>query len=134
MAKVYIIDGAQFGTLEELFEQIGRVLIPGAEWRHNLNGFNDILRGEFGTPDDGFEIHWTQSEESRARLGYGDSVRQLELRLQRCHRSNRPSVSQYLADARNGIGSTVFDWIVETIEVHGAGGDEAEDNVRLDLM
>ena len=134
MAKVYIIDGSQFGTLEEFFEQISRILIPGGDWGRNLDAFNDILRGGFGTPDDGFEIHWTHSGTSRARLGYAETVRQLELRLQRCHPSNRSNVSQQLADAHNGIGSTVFDWLVETIEVHGAGGDEAEDNVRLALM
>lgn len=134
MAKVYIIDGSQFGTLEEFFEQISRVLIPGADWGRNLDAFNDVLRGGFGTPDDGFEIHWAHSGTSRARLGYAETVRQLKLRLQRCHPSNRPNVSQQLADARNGIGSTVFDWLVEIIEVHGAGGDEADDNVRLSLM
>ena len=133
MAKVYVIDGSLFGTLEEFFEQVSRVLIPGADWGHNLNAFNDILRGGFGTPDDGFEIHWTQSNTSRARLGYAETVKQLEARVERCHPSNRPKVSQQLAEARNGIGSTVYDWLIEIIEVHGAGGDEAEDNVRLRL-
>jgi len=133
MAKVYTIDGSQFGTLEEFFEQISLILIPGADWGRNLDAFNDILRGGFGTPDDGFEIHWTQSNTSRARLGYAETVKQLEARVERCHPSNRPKVSQQLAEARNGIGSTVYDWLIEIIEVHGAGGDEAEDNVRLRL-
>ncbi|WP_428149173.1 barstar family protein [Brevundimonas sp.] len=134
MAKVYIIDGSQFGTLEEFFEQISLILIPGVDWGHNLDAFNDILRGGFGTPDDGFEIHWTHSNTSRTRLGYAETVRQLEARLERCHPSNRPNVSQQLAEARNGIGSTVYDWLVEIIAVHGSGGDEADDNVRLSLM
>lgn len=133
MANVYIIDGSRFGTLEEFFEQVSRILIPGADWGHNLDAFNDILRGGFGTPDEGFEIHWTHSDTSRARLGYAETVKQLEVRLDRCHPSNLPNVSRQLAEARNGIGSTVFDWLIEIIEMHGAGGDEAGDNVRLIL-
>ena len=101
MAKVYTIDGSQFGTLEEFFEQISLILIPGADWGRNLDAFNDILRGGFGTPDDGFEIHWTQSNTSRARLGYAETVKQLEARVERCHPSNRPKVSQQLAEARS---------------------------------
>lgn len=134
MAKVYTIDGTRFGTLEEFFEQVGRILIPSANWGRNLNGFNDILRGGFGTLEDGFEVHWIQSDTSRARLGYAETVRQLEIRLEHCHPSNRTYVSQQLAEARSGIGSTVFDWLVKIIEVHGPGGVEADDNVRLSLL
>jgi hypothetical protein len=38
-----------------------------------------------------------------------------------------------LAAARQREGSTLFDWVVEIIRDHGPGGDEAEDNVRLEL-
>jgi len=134
MAKVYVIDGARFETLEEFFQQISLVLIPGADWGRNLDAFNDILRGGFGTPNEGFEIHWVHSDTSRARLGYAETVRQLEARLERCHPSNRRNVAKQLSEARSGIGSTVFEWLVEIIEVHGDGGDEAADNVRLRLM
>jgi RNAse (barnase) inhibitor barstar len=134
MAKVYTIDGSQIGTLEDFFDQISRVLIPRADWGRNLDAFNDILRGGFGTPDDGFVIHWIQSDTSRARLGYVETAKQLEIRLGRCHPSNRTHVSQQLREARAGIGPTVFDWLVEIIKVHGADGDEADDNVSLVLM
>jgi hypothetical protein len=46
-------------------------------------------------------------------LGYPETVRQLELRLARCHRTNRISVAVDLAAARHGEGRTVFDWIVD---------------------
>lgn len=46
----YEIDGSRFSTLEEFFDEISQVLIPGVFWGHNLDGFNDILRGGFGTP------------------------------------------------------------------------------------
>jgi RNAse (barnase) inhibitor barstar len=46
----YEIDGSRFSTLEDFFEEISSVLIPGYSWGHNLEAFNDILRGGFGTP------------------------------------------------------------------------------------
>lgn len=65
----YEIDGRDFSTLEEFYEVVSRVLIPGAEWGHNLDAFNDILRGGFGTPDGGFVLRWKNSDRSRECLG-----------------------------------------------------------------
>ncbi len=132
--KAYRIDGRQFSTLEEFFEEISRVLIPGSYWGHNLDAFNDILRGGFGTPDEGFILIWENSDLSRSRLGYTETVRQLELRLERCHLTNRNSVKKQLRNAHSNKGTVVFDWLVEIIRIHGAGGEEAEDNVILKLQ
>jgi RNAse (barnase) inhibitor barstar len=131
--SVYEIDGADFGTLEEFYGKISQVLIPGAAWGKNLNAFNDILRGGFGTPDGGFVILWKNSEASRRKLGYAETVRHLEDGLAKCHRSNRSDVQTRLEMARNHIGPTVYDWIVEIIRIHGVGGEEAEDGVELVL-
>src|SRR5688572_6797192 len=126
MAKtVYEIDGRDFTTLEEFYEVISQVLIPGFEWGHNLDAFNDILRGGFGTPEDGFVLRWTNSTLSRERLGYPETVRQLEQRLGRCHPSNRGWVDEELQLARRNVGPTVFDWLVEIIQIHCADGEEA---------
>jgi len=48
------IDGLRFSTLEEFFDEVSRTLIPGADWGRNLDAFNNILRGGFGTPEWGF--------------------------------------------------------------------------------
>jgi hypothetical protein len=134
MAKaVYEIDGRDFSTLEGFYEVVSRVLIPGAQWGHNLDAFNDILRGGFGTPEGGFLLRWRNAAVSRQRLGYPETVRQLERRLTRCHSSNRRSVGEDLERARQGVGPTVFDWLVEIIQVHGSGGEEQEDGVELTL-
>jgi RNAse (barnase) inhibitor barstar len=134
MAKaVYEIDGRDFSTLQEFYSIISRVLIPGAEWGHNLDAFNDILRGGFGTPEGGFIIRWKNAALSRDRLGHAETVRQLERRLTRCHPANRRGVSEELRQARNNVGPTVFDWLVEIIQAHCAGGDEEEDGVELVL-
>ncbi|OZG69916.1 hypothetical protein BTA51_28695 [Hahella sp. CCB-MM4] len=129
----YEIDGSRFSTLEGFFEEISSVLIPGADWGKNLDAFNDILRGGFGTPERGYVLKWKSSALSRDRLGYPETVRQLERRLQYCHPSNRTYVSEDLAKAKNCIGPTVFDWLIEIISVHYAGGEESEDGIELVL-
>lgn len=63
------IDGNEFSTLDEFYDVISGVLIPGRSWGRNLDAFNDILRGGFGTPDGGFVLVWRNSEVSRTRLG-----------------------------------------------------------------
>jgi hypothetical protein len=122
-----------FATLEEFYGVVSRMLIPGAMWGHNLDAFNDILRGGFGTPEGGFILRWKNSTVSRERLSYPETVRQLDRRLSRCHPSNRQSVGQQLELARLGVGPTVFDWLVEIIEIHCMGGEEQEDGVELIL-
>jgi RNAse (barnase) inhibitor barstar len=129
-----VIDGARFSTLEEFYDEISRVLIPGADWGRNLDAFNDILRGGFGTPPEGFILRWQNSRLSRRRLGYRETVRQLQLRLGHCHPSSRQSVQTELEWARREKGPTVFDWLVEIIEDHGEGGTLAEDRVELQLI
>ena len=50
----YEIDGLRFATLDEFSEEVGRNILPGVAWGQNLDAFNDVLRGGFGTPADGF--------------------------------------------------------------------------------
>lgn len=131
--KVYEIDGAAFSTLEEFFAEIDRNLLKTG-WGHNLDAFNDILRGGFGTPEEGFVLRWKNSHLSRQRLGYSETMRQLELRLKRCHPANRNDVAAQLESAKLGKGSTVFDWLVEILETHCPGGEESADGVELELL
>jgi RNAse (barnase) inhibitor barstar len=132
--RVYEIDGAAFSTLEEFYLEISRKIAPSAGWGHNLEAFNDILRGGFGTPDEGFVLRWKNSGLSKDRLGYAETVRQLELRLQRCHPTNRTSVNEDLDEARRGEGSTVFDWLVDIIKKHCSSGSDSESGVKLELQ
>jgi RNAse (barnase) inhibitor barstar len=70
MAKeIYEIDGSDFRNIQEFYDVISHVLIPDVEWGRNLDAFNDILRGGFGTPDNGFILRWKNSAESRQQLG-----------------------------------------------------------------
>lgn len=120
MTCEYIIDGTRTVSLEAFFDQFSSVALSG-RWGHNLDAFNDVLRGGFGTPDEGFILRWVNSATSKKLLGYPETVRQLELRLERCHPDNRERVQRDLSDARQGTGPTVFDWLIEITSVHGAG-------------
>jgi RNAse (barnase) inhibitor barstar len=62
------IDGASFETLEGFYDEVSRVLVRGRFWGRNLDAFNDILRGGFGTPDEGFVLRWRNHDLSRRRL------------------------------------------------------------------
>lgn len=134
--QIFDIDGRNFSTLEGFFDEINRVLLPSAPthgWGRNLDSFNDILRGGFGTPEEGFVLRWKNSDVSKERLGYSETVRQLELRLRRCHPACDQSSIRDIDLAKSERGPTVFDWLVEVIKEHGPGGEESEDAVDLVL-
>jgi RNAse (barnase) inhibitor barstar len=133
MSALIEIDGSAFDSLETFFEHFGTQALT-APWGRNLDAFNDVLRGGFGTPADGFTLRWRNHAMSRNRLGYPETVRQLQLRLLRCHPTHRATVAEALLSAEKGIGPTVFDWLLQIIRDHGPNGSEAEDNVLLDLQ
>lgn len=133
MENEFVLDGTKITSLDGFYDQISERLIPGAKWGRNLDAFNDILRGGFGTPDDGFTLRWAHSDVSRENLGYLETVRQLEKRLTYCHPTNRNSVRAKMHEARQEQGATVFDWLVEIIRDHGPTGEQSEDNVLLIL-
>jgi RNAse (barnase) inhibitor barstar len=76
--RIYIIDGEHFSSLDEFYTEISRVLIPGVPWGRNLDAFNDILRGGFGTPEEGFVLIWRNAARSQHALGYPATVTFLE--------------------------------------------------------
>ena len=133
MMKEYVLDGTKITSLEAFYDVISEVLIPDAAWGRNLDAFDDILRGGFGTPVEGFVLRWAHADASRARLGYAETIRQLEKRLERCHPSNRAHVRSALEKAKRCDGPTVFDWLTEIIRDHDVGGEQAHDGVRLVL-
>ncbi len=135
MAKpVLELDGSRIRDYESFIDEVTRSLVPDAGWGGNLDAFNDILRGGFGAPEGGFVLRWRHAAASREALGYAQTVRYLETKLQRCHPVNVPFVEAELAAARRGAGQTLFDVLVEIIGVHGPGGRESEDGVELELV
>ena len=127
------LNGEEFTTLEEFFDHFEFRALDGSFWGRNLDAFNDVLRGGFGTPVGGFRIIWRNHALSREHLGYAETARQLKLRLEQCHPMNTPYIQQLLHRAETRQGETVFDWLVTIIQVHGPGGQEQVDNVELVL-
>jgi RNAse (barnase) inhibitor barstar len=130
---VLIIDGAQFSDFDGFAREFSRLLDDYA-WRGNLDAFNDMLRGGFGIPENGWVLRWLNSESSRSALGYEATIQRLERLLLTCHPSNRPNIQARIANARRGEGETLFDEIVDIIGIHGPGGSESEDGVLLELL
>lgn len=116
--RLYEIEGQSFSTLEEFAEHFSKVVLSDYDWHGNLDAFDDILIGGYGTPDQGFILVWKDSNISRERLGYSETARQLRKRLETCHPSNRGLVASELEMALQHTGSTVFDWLVEIIQGH----------------
>jgi len=133
LKKSYEIDGNSFDSLDGFYDEISNLLPPGTEWGRNLSALNDLLRGGFGTPDGGFVLRWKNSRVSRERLGYTETIRQLERHLECCHPSNRASIEHDIDLAHSNRGPTVFDWLIEVFETHGPGGAESSDGVELIL-
>ena len=111
--KTYVIDGQRFGNLEEFFDEISRAMLPDTEWGRNLDAIADILWGCFG-PLDGsdFVIVWKDSELSRQRLGYPETIRYLEVRHDRARDEDS---RKKLEAARDGEGCTLFELLVNYI-------------------
>ena len=129
----YTIDGAAFDTLDGFLEAVDTTLAPKARWTRDLDGLNKVLRTDPDADHQGMTLVWQNSEKSRGDLGYAETLRVLEKRLPLCDAVSAQFVKSDIANARDHVGPTVFDWVVEVIERHGPGGDEGWDNVRLEL-
>ncbi|MET9230759.1 hypothetical protein [Lentzea sp. NPDC003310] len=129
---VLVVDGALFTDFDGFAREFTK-LLDDHTWDGNLDAFNDILRGGFGTPDLGWVFEWRNSARSRVALGHPATVEWLEEVLRICHPANRDSVRTRIEAARRGEGPTLFDKIVEIIGHHGPGGQESVDHVILEL-
>jgi RNAse (barnase) inhibitor barstar len=125
--KVYEIDGNNSSNLHEFATDFTNRLNLEIGWLGNLDAFNDILHGGFGTPDEGFILVWRNSELSKQRLGYPETIKWLEERIQNCHPSNVEHFKQRLKFARQNEGQTLFDMLVEIIT------DEEHKDIELRL-
>ncbi|MFE1595444.1 barstar family protein [Nocardia sp. NPDC058705] len=130
---VLVIDGSRFDDYDEFAREFS-ALLNDWTWNKNPDAFNDILRGGFGTPEGGFVLRWLHSDRSRQALGWSETVQYLEDVLARCHPSNRERIRAEVEAARRQEGRTLFDFLVEIVQRHGAGGNESEDGIDLELL
>ena len=70
--KTIIINGNSFSDLKGFYNEIDRVLTKDLDWKtgHNLNAFNDLLRGGFGVHEyeESVKIIWKYFSESKKVL------------------------------------------------------------------
>lgn len=109
----FVLDGDRIASLESFYDEFSRVILPGQFWGKNLDALDEILSGDWLPNVPVIEIIWANSHNSKTRLGYEETVRQLETRLQHCHPLNRPILMRELEAARQQKGPTVFDWLLE---------------------
>lgn len=110
---VFVIDGARFDDLEGFWDEVERVLIPGAKWGRNLDALADVLGGGFGTPAGGFVVRWVNAGRSRELLGFTETARWLDQRLSEVHASNRAEFARRLEHARKQRGETMFEALID---------------------
>ena len=84
---VLVINGSLFSDFDGV-ATVFSALLPDWTWNKNLDAFNDILSGGFGTPEEGFVLRWINSDRSRGALGWPETVKYVRGKLERCHPTN----------------------------------------------
>lgn len=122
MKKEIVLDGNNFSTLLEFYNEVEKKLTNGLGWKigRNLDACNDVLRGGFGMHEyeEPFTLIWKNSAKSLSDLGYSETVFYIEDKLKRCHPTNISSVKEDLEEAKKGNGETLFEIIVNIIRKH----------------
>ncbi|MEO5572021.1 MAG: barstar family protein [Bacteroidia bacterium] len=71
--RTITINGDKFSDLESFYDEMDRVLTKDLVWQigHNLDAFNDLLRGDYGVYDykEPVKIVWIHFSYSKDRLG-----------------------------------------------------------------
>ena len=130
MRREFVLDGSKFHDMEGFYCEIDRLFTKNLGWKtgHNLDAFNDILRGGFGVHKCGepVRIIWKNFASSRENFGYGATARYYENMLTTCHPANTDLVQSKLTAAKNGIGETLLDMLVGIITDTDDSGHDCE--------
>lgn len=83
--KTLILDGNNFHDLQGFYDEIDKILTKNLTWRtgHNLDAFNDLLRGGFGVHEyeEPILIQWVHYRKSKSDLGNETMLKLLEVFL-----------------------------------------------------
>ena len=120
--QTIIINGNNFSDLESFYDEIDRVLTKDLDWDtgHNLDAFNDLLRG-------GFEVHeheepikltWKNISKSKSDLGLETTKKWYERKISENKTENLQFFKDKLKDLTENNGQTLFDIILEIISEH----------------
>ena len=115
-----IINGDNFNDLESFYDEIDDVMTLGLDWKtgHNLNAFNDILRGGFGVHNyaEPIRLIWRNSAKSKADLGVETTIQNITNWLKSCDESNRQNLLDQIELLRQNKGETLYQTLVDIIK------------------
>lgn len=127
MRRVIIIDGHKFTDLEGFFCQADKLFIASGSTvqGHNLDAFNDLLRGGFGVHEVGepIVIKWINYGESRKALGYEETARYYKDKLEKTRFSDNYVLKRRMEQALEHKGRTLLDMITGIIREDETGHD-----------
>jgi hypothetical protein len=114
----HYVDGTRCGSLAATAAELSAALGLESPWYGNLAALDAILDRCVEGRGDHVQIVWRNSQDARVALGYGETCRWLEDRAGVWDPSECAPLDDWLHDARRGVGSTLFDVIVEVISRH----------------
>lgn len=83
--KEFVINGNNFNDMDSFYCEIDKIFTKDINFKtgHNLNAFNDLLRGGFGMHDyeEAILIKWINYEKSKKDLGIENILLILEIIL-----------------------------------------------------
>ena len=116
-----IINGNNFADLESFYDEIDRVLTKDLNWQtgHNLDAFNDLLRGGFGVYEyrEPIKLIWKNTLKSKTDLGLDATKKWYEERIifWKDEEVNLQHFENGLKELIENNGQTLFDIILEII-------------------
>jgi RNAse (barnase) inhibitor barstar len=116
--KTLAIDGNRFDDLEGFWDEVQKVLTDNLEgFGRNLDAFNDILMGGFGRfgYNESINLVWRNSAKSRTQLGYDAYIKHFKYTLSHSHPANKEYIKESIRLAKQKIGPTLFDELVNII-------------------
>jgi RNAse (barnase) inhibitor barstar len=122
--KTIIIDGNNISNLKTFYEEIDRILTKDLDWKtgHNLDAFNDILRGGFGVAEykEPIILIWKNASKNKNDLGIKATKRfyKIKICMNKYSLSNVQNWKGKLKQLFHKNGKTLFTIIVDIIKEH----------------
>lgn len=116
--KEITFDGSKIESLESFYDEVSRNLFSNIEWGRNLDAFNDVLNGGFGFPEEDFVLIWKNSQESKEKLGFTETIKWLNEKRKTVHPSHNENLLLDIQNAENQQGETLFDMLIDIIKSH----------------
>ena len=120
--KTIIINGDNFSDLESFYDEIDQIFTKDLDWQtgHNLDAFNDLLRGGFGVYEyeEPINLIWRNISKSKTDLGKDLTKKWYEQKIVANKGENQKFFKDKLTELNENNGQTLFDIINEIISEH----------------